>query len=129
MGLEIRRGRESLATVRARKRLLARMHEYVLLQVRQLGETLGTRVALERSLARVHSQVHFQIRQLTERFRALLALVDYLAVLFAQRIRQRLVSAHLVAAATPAARVVVVARFVHRMTTVFVRDRRRRRIR
>ena len=94
MSLEIRGGRESLATIRARKRLLASMHENMLLEMSELREALGTRVALERPLASVHPQMHLEIRQLAERLRALFALVDDFSVLFAQRIGQRLVSAH-----------------------------------
>lgn len=94
MSLEIRGGGESLATIGAWKRLLASMHENMLLKVSELREALGTRVALERPFASVHSQMHLEIRQLAERLRALFALVDDFSVLFAQWIRQRLVSAH-----------------------------------
>lgn len=96
--------------VDARIGALTGVHVVVLLQMSQLREALAARLALERSLAGVRAQVHLQVRQLTERLAAHVALVVHFPILFANRIRQRPVTARVARAAGTAARRHVVRR-------------------
>lgn len=86
------------------------MHVVVFLQVCQLRETLAARLAFERSFAGMRPKVHLQVGQLTESLATHVALVVHLAVLLADRIRQRPVAARVASAAGASARRHVIGR-------------------
>lgn len=88
MGLQVRRGGETLLADITLVRLLAGVHQVVLLEVGKLGEGFGTDVTLEGPLARVSSQVHFKVGQLPEGLAADVAFVVHFAVSFAKWVWQ-----------------------------------------
>lgn len=76
------------------------MYKVMFLQVRKLSEALGAHVALEWPLPRVCPQVHLQVRELAECLEAHIAFVVHFTVLLLQRVRQRSVTAGVVAIGT-----------------------------
>lgn len=100
MGLKVGGGAEPLVANVALVWFFACVHEVVLLEVGELREALGADVALEGPLPRVGAEVHLEVGELSERFEADVALVVHLAVLLLQRVRQRSVTAGVVAIGT-----------------------------
>lgn len=92
MGFQVRGGREPLLADITLVRLLAGVHQVVLLEVGKLGEGFGTDVALEGPLARVGSQVDLKVGQLSEGLAADVAFVVHFAVSFAKRVWQTTVA-------------------------------------